>query len=347
MKFKKISLLLAILMCLTAIGGCSSSATVPDTTTGSPVVILPEQDDTITIVDRIIRTFPEYVQQCSDIVDAECVGSENDEMEGLQIIFKVKKTYKGDAKENELLYVYPFADTAEAQKAPYTTGEQYMLFLKKNISVYRKHDYYTQTGYIYLPETDETWQKTHKETIALLKDSKYSNAVAPNGNAYTTSSSVEDALEIAECVFVVRVKSSDFASQVQPTTSYECTVTKTIRNTPTNHGNITIVFFNDMVEVGKEYVVLLNHVGGESLYYSLVSKNSVFTLEAASMQAALAPLLGTKQDYEAGEWKEFTDAEMLEAEMKANAEELAKNPELKAQLEAELERLREAEKNAD
>ena len=65
------------------------------------------------------------------------------------------------------------------------------------------------------------------------------------------------------------------------------------------------------------------------------------------MQAALAPLLGTKLDYEAGEWKEFTDAEMLEAEMKANAEELAKNPELKAQLEAELERLKEAEKTQD
>lgn len=346
MKFKKFSLLLAILMCLTAIGGCASSGTAPDTTTQAPVVILPEQDDTITIGDRIIRTFPEYVQQCSDIVDAECVGSENDETEGLQIIFKVKKTYKGNTEENEILYVYPFSDTAEAQKAPYKTGEQYMLFLKKVISVYRKHDHYTQTGYIYLPETNEAWEKTHKETVTLLKDSKYSAEVPPLGDAFTTSSAVEDALKIAEYVFVVRVDATGYSSSIQPTTSYECTVLQTIRNSPANEGNIRVVFFNGTVDIGKEYVVLL--MGDDtSSVYALASKNSVFTLEEASMQAALAPLLGIKQDYEAGEQKELSDADILEAEMKANAEELAKNPELKAQLEAELERLKEAEKNAD
>jgi len=346
MKFKKFSLLLAVLICLTAIGGCASSGTASDTTTQAPVAILPEQEEVITVEDRIIRTFPEYVQQCTHIVDAECIGFENDQMEGLQVIFKVKKTYKGDTEENELLYVFPFADTAAANKAPYKTGEQYMLFLKKRISVYRKHDHYSQIGYIYMPETDEAWERTHKETVTLLKDSKYSAEVQPLGNAFTTSSAVADAVELAEYIFVVRVDSLDFASDIQPTTSCKCSVTKTIRNTPNNHGNIDVVFFNDTVEIGKEYVVLLMGRDTSSVY-TLASKNSVFTLEEASMQAALAPLLGTKLDYEAGEWKEFTDAEMLEAEMKANAEELEKNPELKAQLEAELERLKEAEKTGN
>ena len=335
MKIKNYSLvLLAILMCLTTLGGCASSEVTQNTATGKP--------DTVSLADSIDLDFSQIVMSCSHIVDGQYLGMEDGEL-----LFRVTNTYKGKFDNSDPIYVLPFEDEAEAQKVTYQVGNQYLLFLQKYGTVYHDHEYYAQTGWIYLPETDNAWETTHNKATSLLKDSKYAADVPSLGNPYTTSLAVADAVEVAENIFVVKIDGIDGVSDVRPTTVYYATVVKTIRNQPSNGGQIMITLFNDTVEIGEEYVVLLNRSSETSIIYTLASRNSVFTVEAASMQASLGPLLKMAKDYNTSQLGTASAAEQLEAEMKANAEELEKNPELKAQLEKELERLKEAEKNAD
>ena len=248
--------------------------------------------DSIGLADRIDLDFSQTVLLSSHIVDAEYLGVENGEL-----LFEVTNTYKGRFEDSDPIYVLPFEDGEETREDAYQIGSSYMLFLRKYSHVYWEHDYYAQTDCIHMPETDEAWEKTHEETAALLKDSKYSAEVAAVGNPFTTSLAVSDALKVAENIFVVEIDSIDGVSTVQPTTVFYATVVKTIRNQPANNGEIMLTLFNDTVEVGKEYVVLVNHSSETSKIYTVASRNSVFTVEEAEAIPELKELLANAKDY--------------------------------------------------
>lgn len=248
--------------------------------------------DLIGLADRIDLDFSQIVLFSSHIVDAEYLGVENGEL-----LFEVTNTYKGRFEDSDPIYVLPFEDGEETREDAYQIGSSYMLFLRKYSHVYWEHDYYAQTDCIHMPESDEAWEKTHEETAALLKDSKYSAEVAAVGNPFTTSLVVSDVLKVSENIFVVKIDGIDGVSTVQPTTVYYATVVKTIRNQPANNGEIMLTLFNGTVEVGKEYVVLVNHSSETSLIYTLASKNSVFTVEEAEAIPELKELLKNAKDY--------------------------------------------------
>ena len=311
----------------------------------------PETEDEI-FVSMAELTMEQVVSGASHIVDAEFLGFYAWEKAGeTHLLFELNQIYKGAFEEKKpRIYVTKlFSDYRldPGEKETYEVGKNYMLFLEKHISVYYDYDIYAQTGQVYMPEGRHNWEATHAETKKLLATVK-NTAYDAVGIRFTTSEKMKDVVDSADGVFVVRVdKRWGNVPKTSFTTQYRCSVTKTLKGEPNNQGYLVITFFNDTVELGKEYVVLINSAETKSFFYGLASKNSLFTLEEAEEIPELKVLLDQAEDYTTVIPGRGTYAEELEKEMEQFAEELAKNPELKAQLEAELERLKEAEKTQD
>lgn len=312
----------------------------------------PETEDEI-FVNMAELTMEQVVSGASHIVDAEFLGFYASEKLGeTHLLFQVNQIYKGAFEEKKpRIYVTKlFSDYRldPGEKETYEVGKNYMLFLEKHISVYYDYDIYAQTGQVYMPEGRHNWEATHAETKELLATVK-NTAYDAVGIRFTTSEKMKDVVDSAEGVFVVRVDKvwTHLQTEKDYTLQYRCSVTKTLKGTPNNQGDIIITFIKDAVELGKEYVVLINSAETKSFFYGLASKNSLFTLEEAEEIPELKTLLDGAKDYTTVIPERGTYAEELEKEMELFAEELAKNPELKAQLEAELERQKEAEKTQD
>ena len=239
------------------------------------------------------------------IVDAEFLGFypiHNAD----RLLFRVNRTYKGGFEEESALiwvndlpnYQHAYRDYMIIEEsAPYEVGKEYMLLLTRSdlTNLYSEVVSYTQEGLIFIPnDGSDQWDNIHTQTNTLIATG--GSKPQPQPLKYTTSLEVGDALEYAESIFLVKIDMVISQRDWQTYTKYLCTVQKTIRNEPARNGEIMIQFFNDTVEIGKEYVVLLADNGGSDSY-SLASPNSVFTWKEAKKIPELAPLLKQAEDY--------------------------------------------------
>lgn len=311
--------MICILLLASLLGGCASAeipaGEVPETTAvypdsfGEELVIYAKPSGRMKteMTDVMHTTLDWVVATDTHIVDAEFLGYHygvNDEL-----VFRVIKTYKGSfAAKNEVIYVQELNSNWRldpGEEAVYEIGKQYMLFLEKFTSVYY-HDLYGQCGEIYLPETDEDWEKIHKETQELLnagtsRDQITAGNDLQTGIPYTDSTEINAILRQSSSVFVVEPESVFLVPEGNITTVYRCKVTQTITGTPNNNGSILIPFFNDTVEIGEKYIVMLNSGGTGSEVYALASMDAVFALEEAAEVPELSALLEEAVDYSAVE----------------------------------------------
>src|SRR5699024_5997537 len=191
------------------------------------------------------------------------------------------------------IYVQP---ESEQDVVVYKENEMYMLFLEKNSSVYYEHDKYVQINNIKVSANDHNWDPYHDQAQTILD--KHSDTVPSSyGSEYTHSTNINDILEVSENIFVVKIKDVFSKSNIGPTTVYQSSVIKTIRNTPSDSGNILITLFNDTVNIGDEYVVLLADATDSAPVYTLSSKNSVYTLEEAQAIPELEMLLNDATEF--------------------------------------------------
>ena len=66
---------------------------------------------------------------------------------------------------------------------------------------------------------------------------------------------------------------------------------------PVEQGNILITLFNDTVEIGQEYLVLLADATQTAPVYTLAAKNGVYGLEEVENSPVLTALLDTATEY--------------------------------------------------
>lgn len=244
--------------------------------------------------DEIELSLNEITSQATHIVDAKYVGEYQSEY-GNELMFKPVKLLKGEINTNDekTIYVQP---ESEQDVVVYKENEMYMLFLEKNSSVYYEHDKYVQINNIKVSANDHNWDPYHDQAQTILD--KHSDTVPSSyGSEYTHSTNINDILEVSENIFVVKIKDVYSKSNIAPTTVYQSSVIKTIRNTPSDSGNILITLFNDTVNIGDEYVVLLADATDSAPVYTLSSKNSVYTLEEAQAIPELEMLLNDATEF--------------------------------------------------
>ena len=272
-----------------------------------------KKSEAIYDVDIVSLNYQEIVSQATHILNAEYLGTETTEY-GTELMFRPSTLYKGEI-EDEIIYVSLFLDEDKRQEANYDPGTCYLLFLEKNKSVYDEHDKYVQLGELYIPETEEAWNVYYEEMQTAIETER---SVAPEsyGNEFTDSGNIKEVLAIANHIFLIEVESVYVESTKAPTTVYECRVKKTILNPPLQEGSIFITFYNDTVEIGSEYVVLLSDATKTAPIYTLASRQGVYTWEEAEQIAELAELLEEAVPYVTNRIEQ-SDWSILQEEQKA------------------------------
>ena len=258
-----------------------------------------EGDKVLYFHDQELLEDEEVVVRATHVVDAVYIGknsgsSLNDD------IFQVKTIYKGqvDTVDEAELHVLLTEELPEG--ANLVAGQTYNLCIEKNISVYYDYNHYVQIGRI-VSETDaEDWKNYHEMINNAMKNVQMTSPME-YGVPYADSAlPIENIIDFSSSIFIVEIKGVYAESQIQETTVYYCTVKKTAKNEPANGGGILITLFNNTVDVGEEYLVLLADATETAPIYTLSTKSkSVFSLEEANCIAELNNICNEAKEYQA------------------------------------------------
>ena len=261
--------------------------------------------DIISEADMESLTFDEQIQNSTHIVEAAYEGkTKTDNLDTL--LFKVVNTMKGKLSDEK---IYVIAESGgEGSVAAYVKDDVYILFLERNVSLY-----YTNDRYVYLASS--TKAKTDISYINDVLAKNPGNAPDQYGYIFTVSDKISEILDVSASIFEVEILSVFVESKYAPTTVYDCRVLSTVRNVPES-GIIQIVFFNDTVQTGDHYIVLLADTEKGSTIYTLSSKSSVYTQSDAIEISELGKLLENKTEY-TKEYDPKTDSEIYEEEQAA------------------------------
>lgn len=249
--------------------------------------------------DQEILEDEEVVVRATHVVDAVYIGknsgySLNDD------IFQVKTIYKGriDTVDEAELHVLLTEELPEGTNL--VAGQTYNLCIEKNISVYYDYNHYVQIGRI-VSETDvEDWENYHEMINNTMKRVQMTSPME-YGVPYADSAlPLENIIDFSSNIFIVEIKGIYAESQIQDTTVYYCTVKKTAKNEPTNGGGILITLFNNSVEVGEEYLVLLADASDTAPIYTLSAKSkSIFSLAEVNSIPELNIICNEAKEYQA------------------------------------------------
>jgi hypothetical protein len=273
--------------------------------------------------DKIELTDSEVMSNATHIVDAVYIGEQITKY-GSELIFEPVAVIKGDigGEDLNLIYVQPLETHSSASmfntdnSVPYIKGEEYMLFLEKNISVYYEHNKYVQIGEMIISAEDDQWDEYHTKASDVIAQTEN---IAPSsyGVKYSDSTEVKELIDFSSNIFVVKVTNIYAESTLAPTTVYNCTVTKVVRGVPAESGNILITFFNDTVKTSEEYLVLLADASETAPVYTLSSqKNCVYSVDDVKLTSDLELLLKQATDFRATELNR-SDQDILDEEKAA------------------------------
>ncbi len=282
--------LLCVLLCLS---GC-----------GRPAAEEPRAPSTQSYGSVIELTFEDALRACTDLIRAEYV-ERHDHNGSYELEFRVLEVLKG-ATEAQTIFVY--GDNVRVGPAntdgsyPYEKGLEYLLVLERKVSVYQEHDVYLQLGDIYIPLDNYNASmmyhqalKAHAEDADLPASEtdffsyvRQTAAEGKNEKPYlgTDYCRSEDLTEVlAESPFVLQVKVEELliAGRQKDRETYWCSVQKRLRGeTP---DGLWVVFPYGAVEIGGEYLMLLNRSSDDSLIYTMTSRVSMIPLtDTASVQ---------------------------------------------------------------
>jgi hypothetical protein len=248
--------------------------------------------------DRVNYTYEEIIQRCTNIVEVTYEEAVN--IDGLdELKFAINNQIKGSISDSVIYVQDSYNLNAEFKK-----NKTYILFLEKNISLYYTHDRYVMIE----------GKPSEKVDIDYVQDILSSSKIATPekyGYNYTESAEMDDILAVSANIFEVEVLDVYVKSKYAPTTVYNCQVKRTLRNEPES-AQILIVFFNDTVKKGENYIVLLADTQGPSKIYTLSSKNSVYTINEAEKSPEISTLLVSAKEYTVE--SEISDRTIYEAE---------------------------------
>jgi hypothetical protein len=202
-----------------------------------------------------------------------------------QQIFTDISALKGTVPDQSIYVINSY----EYEQYVFTPGNKYILLIGRSISVYYNHDRYALSAVYEYSEPEIA-------NIKAILDEDYGSADNYPGHAYTLSEDITTILDYTEFIFEVEVLSVQLEGRYAPITMYNCRVTGAYLGTPYQN-DIEIIFFNDTVEEGKKYIVLLAETETVTRMHTLSSRNSVYTREEAFAVPELAEILSDSKTY--------------------------------------------------
>lgn len=174
----------------------------------------------------------------------------------------------------------------------YVAGANYVLVLKKHISVYNPYDLYIPLNNI-LIENGESPTMYDDSFVgifstSIIEESSFEGILKyiedfqlkgidvsqVNGYDYIRSTNLTDIVTLSSMVVEVVPVQLLGVSENNDTERFLCNITNSLKGNILE-GKIKIVFFADAVDIGSTYTVLIEPLG-DSEYYILSSKNSLY-----------------------------------------------------------------------
>lgn len=217
--------------------------------------------------------------------------------------FKVNNVLYGDVPDSNI-YLFSMKGTAHVEEIEstydigdnkYTVGDEYILVMEKNSSLFYDHDRYMLIGEMIIPvdNTNESVmydQPIKTESKAILNSStnivKYiqdikksdANTESSDELSYTKSNDMKTMISEADYVLELTVESLEVEGLVHNGNTYSCssiTVLKGDSLVKDEAGKILVTLLKDSVEIGNKYIVMVNKVDENSTIYTQVAEKSV------------------------------------------------------------------------
>lgn len=248
------------------------------------------------MADDIQMSEDEIMKSATHIVDAVYKG-QYETPYITQLIFEPSNTMKGTFKKSDEKQIY--VSIPENTPSPFFVKDQiYFLCLEKHVSVYWETDQYILMDDLIISEKDSRWGEFHEKAIRITSATKDST---PDyyGIPFSTSTDIGELIAFSGNIYVVRIDGIEATSTINPTTLYDATILKIVKGGRESKAQILLTLFNDTVEVGKEYVVLLADSSNIETIYTLSAKeNCVYSMTDSKLPAELAELVQKATDYD-------------------------------------------------
>ena len=200
----------------------------------------------------------ECMKEATHIIEAIYIGVYKDEY-GEELMFQPVELIKGilDEDDKETIYVTlsvsnKYKDSS-ALDGYFLIGESYLLCLYGHRSVVYNHTKFGQIGAFQVSKKDVQWDEYYQLAIKMAGESTISNSVVYTGNPFITTSNLNEIIDFATNIFVIYIDDISGVSSVNPSTLFECTVIKELRNKAVTmeNGRILLTLPNGMANVGE------------------------------------------------------------------------------------------------
>lgn len=184
----------------------------------------------------------------------------------------------------------------------YIVGEQYLLITERSVSVYNEHDKYLVLGGLYFPLGSLSDSKVYGQSVSehtkafntdlnndsaslealldFIKSEIRGNTTKPSGIEYIEQTQMSDVLELS--TYVVKIKLESIKIDTTARSTYNCTIINDYKNNLCQK-SICVVFNKGTVQTGETYIVALEALNDNMVYFVLSSKNSMWSVEEESL----------------------------------------------------------------
>lgn len=256
------------------------------------------------------RTFEEVLSDCTDVIIATYKNSISysdhydhaftikERMTGIdngEEITVFEKKYYGEVDYNDVSLKY---DTVDVK---YEEGKQYLLLLRKRISIFQENDIYLfASDSLFIPINDFNKSKQYNEPLnkhienkelaseftsndltfvemkSFIYESTKSNATF-TGMDYIRSEKPEDIINESTYIFKVKVGEQVTDVTAADREAFLCNITNVIKgDSSLKDKTIDVLFLSGSVKTDNEYIVAVESYSENKLYFIISSRNSVF-----------------------------------------------------------------------
>lgn len=287
-----------------------------------PVVEVPSEEieeigeiTRIEIIEQAV-TFSEAVSLSDSIAIAEYIEcKENEEVNEYK--FKILESLKGEMETEIYVFDYPrtvyvegTAQRYSVESSVYKEGEQYLLIMNKNDSLFYDYPHYVPVTDVYIPmnniEQGRLQGKSILDNYGIRNNEDLRMAIG--STSYTTvdnerlkkqyTETTDSETIIKESDYVLEVEISSIMSEGTDNGNfYYCKVLNILKGQQPlifeeNTEELQIKFLKNSVEIGKKYIVTVNHVTETSYLYLQSAKDGIIDVEETEKVAEIKSILG-------------------------------------------------------
>ena len=273
-------------------------------------------------------TFEESISAATDILRAEFVGI-REQQSGMYDYLEFRPIeYIKDTATGENVFLACFRGVTslfdgngtsvnisyrESDRiTSYKAGEEYLLILENVTTVYDDFDNFVTTVNAFIPKEDprsssiyadndlftysdarENYVENYEELCRYVADvaATADTSVSISASEFVHSASLNDIASGSTYIFRVKALEKKYEIEENNSEGYTCLVTEELKGTAESQ-TIQVHFRKDSnVTPGKEYLILVTKTG-DSVEYSVSSRNSVFPVTDTATVSQIETLIG-------------------------------------------------------